>query len=31
MVLSVDDPVPPEVMDKIRSIKGLDSVKLVEF
>jgi D-3-phosphoglycerate dehydrogenase / 2-oxoglutarate reductase len=31
MLLSVDDPVPPDVLEKIRSIAGLDYVKVVRI
>jgi len=31
MVLSVDNPIPPEVMDEIRQIDGITSATLVEL
>lgn len=31
MILSVDDPVPPDIMKKLSAVAGLEKVRLIEF
>jgi predicted regulator of amino acid metabolism with ACT domain len=31
MMLQVDDPIPPDVLNQIRALEGVDSARVVEF